>query len=162
MGSDCPNCGTPMNVEFGTYVCPRCGNLRVAPQQRGDHSRAVSEKKSSKGVSLILVFGGVILFLLCLGILGNENQIDSPSDEKSRAWTAAKMFVRDRLKSPATADFGDQDPDDHVLDMGNNEYGVTGWVDSQNSFGAMIRTRFMTRVRLEGNEWQLLEIEFLE
>src|SRR5882672_11033891 len=59
-------------------------------------------------------------------------------------WAVAgicQKFVTERLKAPATADFqsnGDAD----VRNMGGGKYRVFSFVDSQNSFGANIRTKF--------------------
>ena len=76
----------------------------------------------------------------------------------------AKQFVTQRLKAPSTADFGGflsgnyQSADDCVTKTGPNTYLAAGWVDSQNSFGAMIRTTFVVKLRDDKNgKWTLLE-----
>lgn len=43
--------------------------------------------------------------------------------------------MRDKLKAPATADFTDGSDSG-----GPNSYTITGTVDAENSFGAMLRT----------------------
>lgn len=84
--------------------------------------------------------------------------------DKTHAWTMAKQFIKQRLKAPSTADFGSmwngtyQDPDDCVSRTASNTYMAVGWVDSQNSFGAMIRTTFVVKLRDDKNgKWTLLE-----
>jgi hypothetical protein len=71
---------------------------------------------------------------------------------KVEAWTFTQILVEQRLKSPSTASFGsllgeDQSPLECVLIQGDDEYLATGWVDSQNAFGATIRSRFKCLLR---------------
>jgi hypothetical protein len=72
-----------------------------------------------------------------------------------------QLFVEERLASPQTADFpfgGYR----HVKDLGNGRYEVISYVDSQNVFGAQIRTRF-SGVILKGNDkWYLESLTFEE
>jgi len=61
---------------------------------------------------------------------------------KSLAFACVKEKVRQQLKSPSTAEF------QHNIDMqiettDNLSYKIGGYVDSQNSFGAMLRTNFV-------------------
>lgn len=60
----------------------------------------------------------------------------------SEAWTCAKKIVKDSLKSPSTAKFCSF-PESEVKHLGNGEYMVTGWVEAQNSFGALLRQSFV-------------------
>lgn len=83
---------------------------------------------------------------------------------KIEAWVVAEEFVKDYLKSPSTADFGGvwggdyQNPETCVAYMGDSTYLIKGWVDSQNSFGATVRTDFLLIVKYKGNEnWSLLK-----
>ncbi len=78
----------------------------------------------------------------------------------------AQRFVKDRLKSPGTADFGSvwggdyQAPRDHVEVVGVNTYVVKGWVDAENAFGGTMRCDFRCKLQDEGNgEWRCLEID---
>jgi len=74
----------------------------------------------------------------------------------------AQQFVRDHLKCPSTASFGSvfgeyQKAEDNVEFFSNGSYKVTGWVDAQNAFGAMVRTRFECGLRPCGNDrWHLI------
>lgn len=79
------------------------------------------------------------------------------------AWTMAQNFVQDRLKAPSTASFGSllkgdvQDPRKCVKYLGGRKYRVKGWVDSQNSFGAMVRADFSLVVQDNGKgNWSLV------
>ena len=50
-------------------------------------------------------------------------------------------MIRDQLKSPATAEFENAIENDSVQTLPSGFF-WPGWVDSQNSFGALIRTKF--------------------
>lgn len=65
--------------------------------------------------------------------------------------------VKSRLKSPATADF----PyfTDAILSTNDGHFSVTSYVDSQNGFGAVIRTKFYCEVKYDKgkDKWYLVE-----
>lgn len=88
-----------------------------------------------------------------------KNQLKD--EEMLEAWTRSKKFVMKRLKCPSTAKFAidwKEDPDTHILDWPGGEYSVRGWVDSQNSYGAMIRTKFHLKLRKNWDGyWTILE-----
>lgn len=87
---------------------------------------------------------------------GTGSGSGSTSSKNIDAWVMAQQFVEDKLKSPSTASFGGvfsgdyQDPDSVVSDLGGGKYRVRAWVDSQNSFGATIRTRFVCELEDRG------------
>ncbi len=78
----------------------------------------------------------------------------SASSNTLGAWTYMKEFVRQRLKSPSTAEFpfgGHRD----VTALGDSRYLVESYVDSQNSFGATLRTRFRGVIKKTQSGWEL-------
>ena len=58
------------------------------------------------------------------------------------AFYCATLIVESYLKAPSTATFC-KFSDATVTHLGNGEYMVTGWVDAENSYGAMIRSDFV-------------------
>lgn len=65
----------------------------------------------------------------------------------------AQQFVKQGLKSPSSAEFP-------VLpyeanDLGDGRYRIVSYVDSQNSFGAMLRSDWSVLMRLGGERWVL-------
>lgn len=80
--------------------------------------------------------------------------------KKVEAWAATTMLIKDRLEAPRTAKFNGGAW--NVVYSGDNRYRVKGSVDSQNSFGAMIRTEFQAIVRDEGDEHQTWVLEDLQ
>jgi len=120
------------------------------------------------------------LAVLCLGFSScdkerpQSNQSKSISGEQDKkpksmskieVWTFARDFVRDRLKSPSSSSFGGifseyQNPDRAVIELTENAWGVYGWVDADNSFGANLRSDFYLEIQLKGNAATLTYFEF--
>lgn len=77
------------------------------------------------------------------------------------AFYMARDFVRGQLKAPATATFPGRD-EARVENLGDGRYKVFSYVDSQNGFGAMVRTRWacelMTR---DGERFSLVSVKKL-
>ena len=65
------------------------------------------------------------------------------------AGIVCEAYVKDILKAPATADF-QSFLGRNVTDLGKWRYTVSSYVDSQNSFGAKIRTSFTCDVQCVG------------
>lgn len=114
------------------------------------------------------------------------------SDGKREAWVRAKELVRQGLKSPGTAAFdhtgegqiqladdvvtflslgsgtrlagpdGVMDTRDDTAQLDGVEYGVRGWVDSQNDFGVPVRTRFSVRLQQDGDAWTTVSVSLAE
>lgn len=116
-------------------------------------------------VALMFYAGGKML--IGLARMGDraQNEPSAPGEgpgpvvrDSTDVWVMAQMFVEDRLLAPSTASFGKllkgeyQDPDDCVRAQGDGLYLVSGWVDSQNGFGAMIRQRFACELQYEGTK----------
>lgn len=117
-----------------------------------------------------LITAIVAIFLLgsCFGPERNERS-DETSNKCSSimAHIMANEFVQKRLVSPSTAKFPKfSDPGVRILEDDGCVFSVFGYVDSQNKFGAMIRTEFVAVVFREGspngNVWKAKQISFFE
>jgi len=114
-----------------------------------------SGANAGKGGLLLVVIAGVMLFILYL--IGSNSDIDSSStaidSEAYLAYNYAEEFVKKELKAPSTAEFpGTFEQPDHITALGNKRYKINSWFDSQNSFGASIRTEFSCIIYFEGDE----------
>jgi hypothetical protein len=75
-----------------------------------------------------------------------------------RAYDAARDFMQARLKAPATAKFADYSDSQvlHVVEAdgtrAKGSYIVKSWVDSQNGFGAMLRSHYSCEVKTDDGE----------
>lgn len=75
------------------------------------------------------------------------------------AFTFAQSAMRERLKAPSTAKLASI-TESTTQDLECGVYAVRSYVDAQNSFGAMIRTHFVARVRHLGDDrWTLEQME---
>lgn len=95
-----------------------------------------------------LVFSAFCLMaLFCLGALAPTNK----HGDKYDAYIYAKEFVSDALRAPATADFP-WEPESAALK--GTIWHVAGHVDSQNGFGALIRSHWTCQVEKRGDKWR--------
>lgn len=71
------------------------------------------------------------------------------------ACVMAQQFVMEQLMSPSSAEFASCSNSD-IRFLGDNRWSVESYVDSQNSFGAMIRTHYKaTMLYVSDNRWRL-------
>ena len=93
-----------------------------------------------------------------------QQDLDSDS---TWATSWAEIFVKDSLKSPSTAKFQDAidfavaPPKDKKGKIIKDVWEVSGYVDAQNSFGAMLRHRFYIKLKkINDTNWVPLKIVF--
>ena len=77
-------------------------------------------------------------------VRAEQERVKRLASQSGLAYSKAKDYVKQRLKAPSTAKFPFQlfSTDVLVNYLGDGQYLVRSYVDSQNSFGAMIRTYF--------------------
>jgi hypothetical protein len=174
----CPEC--KKKVSDTAAACPNCG-FQLTPAKVSEIKGKEQQAQKTAGIGCLVVIA--IFFILYLigsfsSDTGGGNQSTSPGTRtnaptgenpgKIEAWVMAQEFVKDRLKSPSSANFGGifsdyQSPHDVVTDIGGGKFRVRAWVDAQNSFGAMIRTHFVCELEYAGNDcWRLLSLDFKE
>lgn len=79
-----------------------------------------------------------------------EKAISNEQDLKTKALVYSHNCVEQQLKSPSSAEF--PFGEGSVTKVDNDTFIVTSYVDSQNSFGAMIRTNYSCQVTLTGED----------
>ncbi len=80
-----------------------------------------------------------------------ERLVELNSVSDSEAYVMAQGFVKAMLKSPKTADFPFLDYSHRNL--GDGKWIIQSYVDSQNGFGAMIRTQYQVEMQFNGGDW---------
>lgn len=67
----------------------------------------------------------------------------APEVTADEAYFYAQQAVKEKLKAPSTAKFATPriDAEARIMAYGYRQWLCSGWVDSQNSFGAMLRTQ---------------------
>ena len=103
---------------------------------------------------------GVILIMLVAGC--DTEMREAPRQDALGAYTAAKMYVKERLRSPATADFPWRRAEDVATFLGDDTYKVVSYVDSQNGFGAVVRMYFVAEVKGYEYDWTLIDLTFFK
>ena len=124
--------------------------------------------KKKKDYSLlfwIIIFAVVVVIALISNLKKNDSPSSSSSSStiKFMAYGYAEDFVEKQLTSPSTAKYPKVvERDKHITILGNNRYEINSWVDSQNSFGATIRTRFSCIIIFEGDMVRCEDLKFNE
>lgn len=83
---------------------------------------------------------------------------DSETREKIGAYQSCERAVETQLKAPATADFSGY-TNSEVAGPSESVYTVHGYVDSENSFGANVRSDWECQVRSTGDNWDLVNLD---
>jgi len=127
-----------------TVICSKCKEEIKADAKVCRHCGA----KQVIGPMQCCFIGLIALWLLSSitagigtsgGTSSSSSSVDPDISNKIYAVACANFKVENSLKSPSTADFpwGVE-----AEALGNSKYGVDSYVDSQNGFGATIRTDF--------------------
>lgn len=160
MKMKCTKCGT----EFDTNFCPNCGNpvstedtavnANIAQNSQAEMTSTESaqtaqptpQRKSRSKLILILVILAVIAVAFSVNHIRSSQSAKAETTTELRptdveCWTAAQMTVEDYLKSPKTAKYSYYDEDWEIVRTGKRVK-ISSFVDSQNSFGATVRSDF--------------------
>lgn len=130
-------------------------------------SKVQNKKQIYVTVVFMFVLGGAMLLI-------NSSERRDAEAKRAVAWetednslTAYVMmqeFVKEQLVSPDSAKFPlsyKSDPDVSVRKEGSSRvYRISGYVDSQNMFGAMVRTWYSGAVeQMDKTRWELESLE---
>ena len=107
---------------------------------------------------IIKVFIGLIILAAVISLFTNNKNHSSP--DKYDAYVMMGKFVKDKLKSPKTAEF--ESISTITYKNEGDVWAFVSYVDSQNSFGALIRTNFSIGMRYhsEDDSWGLTTLVF--
>ena len=150
----CPECGE--NISDKANTCPHCGYTL--------------KKKESSGCFtaflwiIAIIIGLVVINTIYTDITSKKTEGNIGSGfkhDKIMAYNYAENFVKKQLKSPRTAKFPSvSEKITHVHEQNYNEYKIDSWVDSQNSFGALVRTRFICTIIFDGKNVKCKDLKF--
>lgn len=114
--------------------------------------RAIEEENrltndSKHGVRFTIFISAIVLILISYAAWSYFPE-GSPVINKKLALIAAQSNVKQKLLSPATADF-DSEGINGVRKLNNSIYFVKSFVDSQNIYGANVRTYFECEIHAD-------------
>ena len=100
---------------------------------------------------LYSVIGLALLIFIAFGSSDDDDGTGSSTYHKILAYnTASDYYVKPRLKSPSTADFpGSTTKSNHVTLLSDGKFKISSWVDSQNGFGAIVRSNWSCEVTID-------------
>lgn len=172
----CPNCAKPIKKDF--TVCPYCrSEIKKEKEEFYNPETATEVQKlkvdnSNKGksiaaiITVLLVVGLIIGFVSCCIGSGTSSTPTTKSEQslEIEAFVGSQMVVEDNLKSPSSAKFPlYTDSKVSVKKIAENKYSVSAYVDSENSFGAMIRNYYTCTVTLLDNDrYRVEDLKFYE
>ena len=117
-------------------------------------------EKNKNGCVLPFIVMVLLIIFLCVSCSGSDSSEEKDYDDY--AWDAkicAMQIVEQNLKAPSTADF----PAPSLMSA-SNPYGDTwvieGYVDAENSFGAMIRENFTVTLILTESGYKNASVTF--
>lgn len=125
-----------------------------------------SDPSAAAGCLAFLLFVGGCVYLVQNGPVA-PSKVDASGDNRSLAIVNAQSHIKSLLKAPRSAKwpgmFDVADLRNHATKMRDGTYVVRSFVDAQNSFGAMIRTWYVVRLRLrEDGTAEVLEAQLLD
>lgn len=159
----CPHCGVAIADQART--CTGCGKpVGVLPTEPAAAAPVVpappaGPTKLSGSARLVLAILGVLVVLsIAIMLTSPAPRAVAPQGPTDiDAFVMCKQFMGDRLKAPSTASFATAADDGVAIRrIDQAQFRVQAYVDAQNSFGAMIRTRYTCLVRhTGGDQWRL-------
>lgn len=120
-------------------------------------NKTPTRKQEIIGGTLAAIF----MIWLLLKLFGGGGQEFNLEREMLNATTRCQMLVQNYLKSPSTAKFP-ADYTKHVTVIDDVHFNIESYVDSQNSYGATIRTPFTCKLIFTGGGqkgWELVEFD---
>ena len=119
-------------------------------------------KISSLKQKILSLFSIVILGVFALGSLDDDPNAWKGKKDPIGAYIMMEEFVKKQLKAPASAEFPDYSKA-FVKEAENHKYEIQSYVDAQNSFGALIRTKYIGEIeQVDDKNWQLNSLHLLE
>jgi RNA polymerase subunit RPABC4/transcription elongation factor Spt4 len=174
----CPHCGVPSparersqapstklclqckrEVSTEAASCPYCGvhnpTVSIFASSDASNSAASNDLPTSNSNRLVVGIGCVAIVVLLLGFCfkscadaQDKYALDTPNGNRVGAAVACQGFVKQKMKTPATATFHwNGTTDDYVSTPAPETFEVRGTVDAQNSFGALLTNTYVCRVR---------------
>jgi predicted nucleic acid-binding Zn ribbon protein len=144
---------TPSEMQGGpSKFCVKCGT-QLPPKSNYCSSCGVNQVTLAKAHPVVmrpffkwlLACTILILGIIVLVAISGDNNTSSQPDETDiavKVIDTCENRIRKSLKAPSTANFSGIWSTE-VRGLGSGKYSAVGWVEAQNSFGAMLRSRYV-------------------
>lgn len=140
---NCPEC--KKEVSKKAKACPHCGFI-------------LKKKMGCFKWGLIIILAIIVLFVIEVSTQDKSKGKDNAG--LVEAYRASENYMERQLKSPKTADFpGVLTYKNHVKKMENGQWIINSYVDSQNGFGAIVRTNFSCTVVKVGGRYKVQDFK---
>lgn len=152
----CPKC--QKEVQDGSSFCNYCGT-RIEPVNNEavtNRTSNASENESKNKLKGIVIISLLIVIVALLALKAFNVNIDVNKmkyGEKYKIYDIAQESVKEYLTSPASAKFPNIDSDDVTINGTGDSYFVNSYVDSENGFGASLRTKFECFIEKDDDSW---------
>lgn len=110
----------------------------------------------------VVVLAGAAVVVSMAAMVFTPSTSTPPRTPSGRdAFLICRKFVTNQLRAPKTAEFPtSSDAGVTIRTVGRDAFEVHAFVDSQNGFGALIRTRFTCTVEPAGGaNWRLVDLK---
>ena len=173
----CPSCGCPIDVVIAERQ--RIKKEAEIKKQQEEIEAAIGMKYKKQVLAFFGVLAAIIIAIAGYSITKAPPRYDATdiikeAEEKRHkaefekeyqandAYYTATQFIKTRLKSPSAAEF--PKPKEATIQLLEDcaTYKIFGYVDSQNSYGAMLRVNWYAKLILNGKQWQLLDMKIYD
>jgi hypothetical protein len=117
-----------------------------------------------KSISIFISSVSILILFSFALACGSSSGATNEQSKEIEAFVGSQMVVEEQLKSPSTAKFPlFTDDKVNVTKISENKYNVSAYVDSENSFGAMVRTYYTcTVILLPNDKYRVENLKFLD
>jgi hypothetical protein len=140
-----------MSDQAGTKVCPHCKKEVDKDASRCPHCQGKMYVWTTGRKMLAGLLGFIVLYIAIVSSSGNSSTPTAEVPKQIGIYDLcvdAEVMVKEMLKSPSTAEFPTCNTQNFSIEkLGENYYLVSSYVDSQNGFGAMIRSDWSVKYR---------------
>jgi len=153
----CPDCKNQVSDQATS--CPKCGR----PFSREESHRLASDGAFFRKLSFGTIIVGVMAWIIISFVSPSSTKAPPVNLEGDplEAFVMSQFYVEQNLKAPRSAKFPLYDKS-MAAKTDYRVWVIRSHVDSQNSYGAMIRTRYKAVMEYLGEEgkWELRGLEF--
>lgn len=124
--------------------------LKLAVGQTSASVDAENRKPVDAVMRSLYVLIGVALVFMFVAKCSTDVSTQDRAPNEYNAQAQCKRWVEERLKAPSTAKFSNE----QRTPTGVGSWTISGTVDSQNSFGAMVRNDWSCKIAADGDMWR--------